>query len=219
MDIVVSEEIKKACPRFSGIAVSAFVKNTERNDALWERMTTFAKEYGATHSTEDIKKNEAIAATRAAYKALGKDPNRYRPSSEALCRRIVRGLPLYRVNTVVDLLNFVSLRTGYSIGGFDADKISGDTLTLGVGATGEPYEGIGRGTLNIEHMPVYRDAAGGIGTPTSDNERTKLDVSSCRLLAIVNGYDGGMHFPEAVRSIEELLREFADCRSVEIRRF
>ena len=219
MNIIVSEKIKTACPHFAGVAVSAFVENTERNDVLWDRMTSFAEAYGATHSTEEIKKNEAVAATRAAYKALGKDPNRYRPSSEALCRRIVRGLPLYRVNTVVDLLNFVSLRTGYSIGGFDADKISGDTLTLGVGEAEEPYEGIGRGMLNIEHMPVYRDAIGGIGTPTSDNERTKLDVESCHLLAIVNGYDGGIQFPETLRMMEELLREFAGCREVKIRYF
>ena len=219
MNIIVSEKIKTACPHFAGVAVSAFVENTERNDVLWDRMTSFAETYRAAHSTEAIKKNEAVAATRAAYKALGKDPNRYRPSSEALCRRIVRGLPLYRVNTVVDLLNFVSLRTGYSIGGFDADKISGDTLTLGVGEAEEPYEGIGRGMLNIEHMPVYRDAIGGIGTPTSDNERTKLDVESCHLLAIVNGYDGGIQFPETLRMMEELLREFAGCREVKTRYF
>ena len=67
------------------------------------------------------------------------------------------------------------LSKDYSIGGFDADKFVGDTLTLGVGRAGEPYEGIGRGLLNIEGLPVYRDAEGGVGTPTSDNERTKND--------------------------------------------
>mgnify|MGYP000747919632 CR=1 FL=1 len=86
--------------------------------------------------------------------------------------------PSYQIDTLVDLINLVSIRYGYSIGGFDADKIQGDTLVLGIGKSGEPYEGIGRGELNIEGMPVYRDAMGGIGTPTSDNERTKLEAGT-----------------------------------------
>ena len=79
---------------------------------------------------------------------------------------------------------------GYSIGGFDADKIRGPRLTLGIGRAGEPYEGIGRGALNIENLPVYRDEEGGIGTPTSDHERTKLSLDTRNILILVNGYDG-----------------------------
>lgn len=93
-----------------------------------------------------------IHATREAYKKCGKDPSRYRPSGEALCRRILRGISLYQIDTLVDLINLVSIRFGYSIGGFDADKIVGDALVLGIGKAGEPYEGIGRGELNIEGM-------------------------------------------------------------------
>ena len=81
-------------------------------------------------------------------------------------------------------------RYGYSIGGFDADKFQGDTLTLGVGKAGEPYEGIGRGTINIEGLPVYRDQIGGVGTPTSDNERTKMEMNTTHLIVLINGYDG-----------------------------
>lgn len=115
---------------------------------------------------------------------------RYRPSAEALRRRLMRGIALYQIDTLVDLINLVSLRTGYSIGGFDADKIQGTDLKLGVGRAEEPFEGIGRGVLNIEGLPVYRDAVGGISTPTSDNERTKMDLGTQHILAIVNGYSG-----------------------------
>ncbi len=65
------------------------------------------------------------------------------------------------------------MQSGYSIGGFDADIIDGDTVTLGRGRQAEPFEAIGRGQLNIEGLPVYRDDTGPIGT-TSDHERTKL---------------------------------------------
>lgn len=138
-----------------------------------------------------------IFATRQAYKRLGKDPNRYRPSAEALRRRILRGLPLYKIDTLVDIINLVSIRSGYSIGGFDADKIVGG-LELGVGKEGEVYHGIGRGELNIAGLPVYRDGVAGVGTPTSDEERTKIEMSTTSLLMILNGYSGKEGLLEAV---------------------
>jgi DNA/RNA-binding domain of Phe-tRNA-synthetase-like protein len=113
----------------------------------------------------------------------------------------------------------VSIRYGYSIGGFDADKFEGDTLTLGIGKAGEPYEGIGRGTLNIEGMPVYRDAIGGVGTPTSDNERTKLGLETTRLLTIINGYSGKEGLREAADYMVELIKEFASAEDVELIEF
>ena len=210
IEINISEEIKRICPSFAGAAIYAKVKNTPHNDELWKQIDSCVAEYKANHQIEDIKKNPAIAATRSAYKKLGKDPNRYRPSSEALCRRIVRELPLYQIDTLVDLINLVSIRTGYSIGGFDADKIKGNTLTLGVGMADEPYEGIGRGMLNIEGIPVYRDTIGGVGTPTSDNERTKIELSTTNFLAIINGYSGADALKEAADYILSLLKDFAD---------
>ncbi|WP_280646012.1 MULTISPECIES: phenylalanine--tRNA ligase beta subunit-related protein [unclassified Dysgonomonas] len=210
LNVIVSDEIKKACPEFSGAAILAKVKNSLYNEGLWKQIDALVKEYKAGHAIEDIKNNRAIAATRTAYKRLGKDPNRYRPSSEALCRRIVRGLPLYQIDTLVDMINLVSIRTGYSIGGFDVDKIEGDTLTLGVGMADEPYDAIGRGILNIEGLPVYRDDSGGIGTPTSDHERTKIGIETTNFLAIINGYSGKDGLLEAVEYMQNLLREYAD---------
>ena len=136
-----------------------------------------------------------------------------------MCRRILRGIPLYQIDTLVDLINLVSIRYGYSIGGFDADKFEGDTLTLGIGKAGEPYEGIGRGALNIEGMPVYRDAIGGVGTPTSDNERTKLGLETTRLLTIINGYSGKEGLREAADYMVELIKEFASAENVELIEF
>lgn len=154
--------------------------------------------------------------SREAYKRCGKDPGRYRPSAEALRRRLMRGIPLYQIDTLVDLINLVSLRTGHSIGGFDADKIQGTHLELGIGKAGEPFEGIGRGVLNIEGLPVYRDSFGGIGTPTSDHERTKMDLGTTHILAIVNGYNGKDGLQEAVEMIQTLLRNYTESDGGEI---
>ena len=211
INIRCSEEIKRVCPEFKGMALEVTVTNTPYNESLWKEIERFSVEYRAKYTVDSIKEMSAIQATRTAYKRCGKDPSRYRPSGEALCRRLLRGLELYKVDTVVDLINLVSIASGYSIGGFDMDKFEGDTLTLGIGRAGEPYEGIGRGELNIEGMPVYRDAVGGVGTPTSDNERTKLSLGTTHLLAIVNGYDGDItHLQETIDYMKALLEEYAE---------
>ncbi len=212
MKIIVSEEIKSVCPSFVGACVEAQVKNSSYCQALWDEINALAKKYKQTVTTESLKELSGIAATRKVYRACGKDPSRYRPASEALIRRMLQGKNLYQIDTLVDLVNLASIAYGYSIGGFDADKFEGDTLTLGVGKAGEPYEGIGRGMLNIEGLPVYRDEKGGVGTPTSDNERTKMTTSTTHLVVLINGYDGN---EEQVRAnadyIQELLRKY--CHS------
>lgn len=216
LTIKVSEDIRTHCPQFAGVAIIATVQNTKYNKILWDEISLCTEEYRATYQIEDVKKIPAIESTRNAYKRLGKDPNRYRPSSEALGRRILRDLSLYQIDTLVDLINLVSIRTGYSIGGFDLDKIEGNILTLGVGKTDEPYEAIGRGMLNIEGLPVYRDRLGGIGTPTSDNERTKLDLNTTHFLAIINGYNGNDKLSDAVVYMQSLLRRFTNSDGGEV---
>jgi DNA/RNA-binding domain of Phe-tRNA-synthetase-like protein len=215
MKIEVSEEIRGVCPQFAGVAIMANVKNTPYCAELWEAIDEFTLYYRENYTIDTIKGMASICATREAYKKCGKDPSRYRPSGEALCRRILRGLPLYQIDTLVDLINVVSIRFGYSIGGFDADKIVGDSLVLGIGRAGEPYEGIGRGELNIEGMPVYRDVVGGVGTPTSDHERTKLDLGTTRLLTIINGYSGRDGLQEAADYMVELLEKFASAENIQ----
>ena len=190
MQVQVSPEMHSVCPEFVGACITANISNTQYSADLWSEIDTLGAEYRATLTTESLKDMTSIQATRRIYKLCGKDPSRYRPSGVALVRRLLQGKGLYQVDTLVDLINLASMKYGYSIGAFDADKFSGDTLTLGIGKEGEPYEGIGRGMINIAGLPVYRDAIGGVGTPTSDHERTKVSLSTTRLLVLVNGYDG-----------------------------
>ena len=189
-NLIVSEQIRSACPDFVGGALYAEFTNSEYCEELWNEIHVKAGELKMRQTVDTIKHISGIEATRRVYKVCGKDPSRYRPSNEQLVRRILQGKELWTVNTAVDIGNLVSIDYGYSVGCFDYDKIQGNDIVLGVGRAGEPYEGIGRGVLNIEGMPVYRDSAGGIGTPTSDNERTKMSLATTRMLAVVNGYDG-----------------------------
>lgn len=214
ISITLSSEILEACPDLHVLAIACQVKNMEPDERLWEEITCIEEDIRLTGKIEDINKWTPIFATRQAYKRLGKDPNRYRPSAESLRRRILRGLPLYKIDTLVDIINLVSIRSGYSIGGFDADKIVGG-LELGVGKEGEVYHGIGRGELNIAGLPVYRDEVSGVGTPTSDEERTKIEMSTTSLLMILNGYSGKEGLLEAGRYSIDLLKRYVSAVNVE----
>ena len=210
MKIIVSQEIETVCPDFVGAAVEARVVNTPFCQPLWDEIKALGEQFCRNLTTESLKDMPGIAATRRVYKACGKDPSRYRPASEQLIRRMLQGKELYQIDTLVDLVNLASIAYGYSIGGFDADKMVGDTLTLGVGREGEPYEGIGRGMLNIAGLPVYRDEQGGVGTPTSDNERTKMTLQTTHLLVLINGYDGNeQRVIDNAKYIQQLIQRFA----------
>lgn len=213
---MISDDIRRVAPQYTMIYLEADVVNGPVTDALRNEFEALTQSVAEVLEVPDINKQPAIAATRAAYKALGKDPNRYRPSQEQLTRRIVRGLGLYHVDALVDSGNMVSLACGSSIGVFDRDKIEGDTLTLGVGCEGEPYEGIGRGPLNIAGLPVLRDSVGGIGTPTSDNERTKVGPDTRRVSVVINVYAPDAMSPADICAMmEDVLRRHCSATSIE----
>lgn len=214
MEFIISEEIRKAAPALRAMVIEADVTNRPTDNRLWDILHHLSEHVRENYAMDQVNKRPAIAATRAAYKTCGKDPNRYRPSAEALMRRMVKGMELYRTLSVIDLINVLSVETGHSIGGFDADSIDGDVLTLGIGREDEPYEAIGRGMLNIAGLPVWRDATGGIGTPTSDNERTKLTSGTSRLLMIVNMYGMEGNDDCIRRRANELLSEYADATNI-----
>ena len=215
MTFSVSNAFRQAFPQFRGAVVEAEVKNTPFSDALWTEIKETETHIVGQYTTESLKQHPSIAATRVAYRTFGKDPSRYRPSSEQLIRRILQGKGLYQIDTLVDIGNLVSILTGYSIGVIDADKVVGDKVTLGIGEEGEPYEGIGRGVLNIAQMPVYRDSVGAFASPTSDSTRTMVRENTSHVFVIVNGYDGDeAHIRETAQLVTDLLTRYAEAESL-----
>lgn len=208
INVKISDEFREKVSGLKVLILQCRIANSPTSPQLVEMITGLADAVKSKYQLPDINRRPGIAATREAYKRLGKDPNRYRPSQEQLLRRIVNGKELYYINNAVDIFNYVSIYSGYAIGAFDADKICGNSLTLGIGRTGEPYEGIGRGNLNIEFLPVYRDSVGGVGTPTSDNERTKISLDTTRLLVCFNIYGEEISDSELQSLSENLLGRF-----------
>lgn len=215
IDIVIDPRILEACPEIRIGLISATVVNEPTCDSLWAEIEAAAEEVKQRYELLEINQRPAIAATRHLYKKLGKDPSRYRVASEALCRRIIRGLGIYRLTTLIDVVNLVSIKSGYPISGLDGDRIAGNSLTMSVGTAEDVYNGIGRGLLNIEGMPVYRDAEGPIATPTSDEERTKFTEQTVKAQININAFAPEMPLEEAVEWTAELLKKYAHATDVE----
>ncbi len=214
--ITISDELADKVSELQLSCILCDVVPVPVNVQLWDEILLKINEIASTISIEQISRIPAISASRKAYKACGKDPARYRLSAEALLRRVVNRNEIYQINNVVDLLNLVSISTGFSIGGYDNDKIEGDVV-FGIGQPGELYFGIGRGELNIEGMPVFRDAKGAFGTPTSDSERTSVSLETKRFLMIIIDYAASVQLAEATVYAKKLLEKYARATNFEIK--
>ncbi|MFR4519632.1 MAG: B3/4 domain-containing protein, partial [Fusobacterium sp.] len=161
------------------------VKVKEKNEELWEKLENeIFPQLVSIIEEKGINGVENISSSKKAYKSLGKDPNRYRVSSEALYRRIKQGKGLYQINTVVDTNNLISLETGFSAGSYDLKNVKGN-IVLRKGAEGETYKGIGKDDINIENLPVLADSEGAFGSPTSDSTKAMVTLNSEKILTLI----------------------------------
>ncbi len=212
--ITITDELSDYCPNIHLFCIECNVTVESCQNGLTELMEKRCREISAELTMESISNIPAIDQARKAYRSCGKDPARYRLSAEALLRRVVNGKGLYHINNVVDLLNLVSVTTGFSIGGYDADAINGD-IFMGIGRKHEPYDGLGRGELNIVNMPVFRDKTGAFGTPTSDSERTGVRENTKRFMMVIISFDGDNGLHRAEQLAVQLLAEFASASNFE----
>ncbi|MGL4762586.1 MAG: B3/B4 domain-containing protein [Sarcina sp.] len=209
MKIKISDELKEKTNAVL-LSIEANVTVKEGSSELWEEINTKLKEITKNITPADILKIKNIDASRTAYKKLGKDPSRYRLSSESLLKRIVKGNGLYRVNNVVDINNLVSLTTSCPVGIYDLSKTKGD-ITLTIGKDGEVYEGIGRGEIKIEHMPTFADSLGSFGTTTSDSTRAMITEDTHHVVMNLVSFSGEDELLEFGELAKRLLVEYADA--------
>jgi DNA/RNA-binding domain of Phe-tRNA-synthetase-like protein len=214
-EISISTILKSRCPNLRLGCIYVDVAVNDSSIELLKEIDDRIKLISQSLVIESISKIPTIAASRKAYKACGKDPARYRLSAEALLRRVVSGKGLYQINNVVDQLNLVSITTGFSIGGYDADQIQGN-IVFGIGRADEPYSGIGRGELNIENLPVFRDDLGAFGTPTSDSSRTEVSEQTQHFLMILIDFERDHVLEDAVQMAERFLKNHCQAEKIEI---
>jgi len=215
LDFNISSQMRKVIPEVRLGIVRASVTIVKESNALNELLTVKLDSLRSKLENGKESTIPTIAETRTAYKSTGKEPSRYRPSAEALLRRLRTGKKLYRINNVVDVINILSMSSGFSIGGFDESKLAGGvTLDIGDSAL---YEAIGRGPLNIEHMPGLRDDLGFFGTPTSDSERTMVTYDTSKLVLVYYDFGGNETLDDALEDAVLLLKDHCGGSTVECR--
>jgi len=213
-DISIRPALKALVPNLVLGCISASVVVEKHNEALWQEIDQHLAHLIATIKPEQINTVQQIAAMRSAYKALGKDPSRYRGSAEALLRRVLSGKGLYQINGVVDINNLVSLESLGPAGAYDLEKIT-PLIELRIGAAGESYKGIGKDLINIESLPVFADAAGPFGSPTSDSERAMVTLETQKVLMVVFSFTGAHGLERWVSRASELLRRYCGAEEIE----
>lgn len=213
MKLSIDPALKKKCPALALGLVTAQVKTTDSSLELLGEM--YRCEEGILKSVDPraLLDAPAISATRAGYRALGKDPARYRGSAEALLRRLVSGKHFPNVNCVVDIINLVSVESRLPIGLYDLAHVQGD-IVFRAGKKGETYKGIGKYDLNLEDLPVFSDAAGPHGSPTSDSERTMVTPATENVAAILVSFGGPQPLDAWCRRMSTLLEKYAKGREL-----
>jgi DNA/RNA-binding domain of Phe-tRNA-synthetase-like protein len=213
--ITISEGLKSRVPGLALGCVTAEVRSVAKHDeGLWHEIDTHLARLAATHKADDIAALPQVAAMRAAYKALGKEPSRYRGSAEALLRRVLSGKALYRINSVVDINNLVSLESFQPLGSYDLTLL-GPAIELRIGAPGETYKGIGKEMINIESLPVFADATGAFGSPTSDSERAMIRPESRRILMAIFSFIGPDGMERWMGRAVDLLRNHCNADGIQ----
>lgn len=213
MRVSINEVLKSKCPRTALACVTANISAVPSPAALREEMT--ACEADIAKLSRAVLDAPQVGATRAAYKALGKDPARYRGSAEALLRRILAGKGLPHINAVVDIINLVSVERRLPISLYDIAHVNGD-IVFRAGRAGETYKGIGKYDLNLEGLPVFCDALGPHGSPTSDSERTMVTDQTKEVLAIIVSFGGKEGLESSAQRMIDLLQRHAAAQNCEL---
>lgn len=214
LDIHIDNFLKDKVNSIAIASIQAEIHVKESDQELKSLLDNACDQFALNHKVEDISKLKPITDSRKAYKTLGKDPARYRLSSEALLRRIVKEKGIYKINNIVDINNLISITSHYSICAFDVSKLY-PPVEFTVGKKDDVYYGIGRGLLNIENLPVFEDREGKFGSPTSDSERVKITTETKSISMNIISFSGKADLENDLNLLNDYLIQFAEARNIE----
>lgn len=210
--IAIDEHLRKTVRPRLGV-LTATVTVDEHDERLWSTLDAEVETIRGGLALPEVAGHPEISALRAAYRALGRDPQRYRGSAEALLRRTLQGKPLYRLNSVVDTNNLISLRHAMAVGSYDLDRTAGP-IVFRAGAADERYNAIGKGDFAVDRFPVFADDNGPFGSPTSDSERTMVRVSTRRIAMVLISF-AHADLSAALATATDLLQTHSDAHCID----
>jgi DNA/RNA-binding domain of Phe-tRNA-synthetase-like protein len=216
LDIKISNALTSKWNKIAIGSLEADIVVKPSDKELIDELDWACNDFSLKHKVQDISKIQVISDSRKAYKACGKDPARYRLSSEALLRRVVKEKGIYHINNIVDINNLISITSFYSICAFDKSKLK-PPIKFTIGTKEDEYYGIGRGLLNIENLPVFEDQIGKFGSPTSDSERVKITEETKQISMNIISFSGNLNLDYHLKQLKDKLIQFAEAKNVETR--
>lgn len=216
LKIKIDQNLMLRIPKLSLGVVFSEVKVTKYDEKLWKEINKEVDKISSSLDMESLYNIDGIKSLREGYRAIGKDPTRYRGSAEALARRIIQGKGLYKVNTIVDINNLISLETMNSVGSYDLSKI-GEDVTFRIGKPNEEYKGIGKEIINISELPVFADEFGPFGSPTSDSERAMITEDTKDLMIVVISFLGNQSLEKYLNRVSDLLISYSGATKDKIK--
>ncbi|MCH1959477.1 MULTISPECIES: B3/B4 domain-containing protein [Peptostreptococcaceae] len=215
MKIKIDNKIKEICPNIHIGTIVANITVTQSSKELINLIDITCETISNSLTTDKITSIPNIEKSRQAYLKLGKSPSRYRLSSEALLRRVVKGSGLYLINNIVEINNLISIKSGWSLGSYDLSNTQGE-IFFTIGEDGESYKGIGKDNVNIENLPVFADTIGKFGSTTSDSTRAMITEKTKSIMMNIISFDGKEGLNEYLNEAKELLIKYANAEILEI---
>ncbi|MGA2510702.1 MAG: phenylalanine--tRNA ligase beta subunit-related protein [Candidatus Acidiferrales bacterium] len=197
-----------------GVVEADALRIAPADEALARLMGEVCERKRREFTVESLAESDATRTVRAMFRAWSVDPSKYRPSSEALLRRVVQGKGLYRVSNAVDIGNLGSIETAWPFGCYDRARIH-PPVAFREGALGESYEGIGKRTWHLADRPVLADAEGPFGSPISDSTRSMITESARDVLVVIYAPAAApdASLEHAMARLAERLAQFAAAAS------
>lgn len=211
--LVIDNNLLFFCPDLQLGCIEYSVNVEDGSSELWNEITNQINKIRKNIELNDIIKIKNINDSRNLYKKIGKNPYKYRLSSEALLRRIIQGKGLYKINNVVDVNNLISIKSNLSVGSYDIDKL-GELITFRIGEKEESYNGIGKGIINIENLPVFSDEFGVYGSPTSDSERAMISDKTKNVLTVLIAFSKDSGIEGYLEEAVELCRTYVGAKKI-----
>ncbi len=206
--VILAQELAETLPQLTlGVISLTGGVVGQTPERLTREMADLAEELRSRYDRSTMLTIPGVRECRDAFRALHIDPTRYRPSSEALIKRILIGDPLPAVNAAVDLGNYWSVRCASPLGLLNSSAISGDVVCR-LGREGESYEGLNGRLMHMVDKPVLVDEIGPFGSPIVDSVRTQVACGTTEMLLVVFlfAYD----HDRAQQVLGEMARSFAE---------
>ena len=216
MEIQIDEKLLKVYPeiRLGVLNFQAVVK--ESSSKFWAYMNNEIVPKVISRIVEkEWSEISGIKGSRAAYKAFGRNPGKYRVSSESLLRRIRRGDELYHINSIVDVNNLISVESGLSVGSYDLAHIHGK-ITFRKAEKGEGYNGIGKEFLDMENMLVLADDEGIFGSSMSDSTRAMVTTNTKNVMVIIYCFENDIDLKSLLNNACIAFEKFSEVQNVEM---